>query len=100
MLTHPLRESVSLVSFSVLPVVTQNCTHALPGASVPLLPFSTASMENVAVRSLSLHLKALRWLSHQAAAVLLDSALVSFADAAPSAISLAETHRCSPEAHW
>lgn len=59
--------------FSVFPVVTQNWIQAWPpDVRLPLLPFSTVSMENVAICALSLHVNAWRWLSHHAAAVLLE----------------------------
>src|SRR4051812_40805184 len=97
--TQPLRDSVKTVSFSVCPFVTHNCTQALPPISAPLLPFSTVSIAKLPVCGRPLQLNLLRWLSHHAAATLLDPSFISFAAATPDFVCLAETQRCSPDEH-
>jgi hypothetical protein len=89
--TQPLCERSSTVFFSVVPVVMQNCTHAVPALNIPFDPCSTRSMVNVAVWNALLHVIGLRWLSHQAAEERLDPSFMSLAAERPDFVCFADT---------
>jgi hypothetical protein len=56
-------------------LVTQNWTQAVPSLSLPFHPFSTLSMENLAVCGCVSQTNALRWLCHHADAALDEPSL-------------------------
>ena len=77
----------------------QNCTHALPSSSLPLLPGSTWSSMNSEVWDLPSHVIGLRWLWSQVAATWLDPSCSSARSFLPDAVCFAEIHRVSPTLH-